>query len=111
VFKSVDSEFKLKINNESARKNQVVASFGNPQHPSSVFGWGNLKTLKDTIDDDRLYEQVHEFRKRHYSAHRMALVIQARLPLEVLEVIFCLLKLIKKFKTLFFSGIGGETLL
>jgi nardilysin len=87
----------------------VVASFGSPEHPSSVFGWGNLKTLKETTDDDTLYEQVHEFRRRHYSAHRMALVMQARLPLDVLEV-DCYFECLQQNMPILvcFSGFGGK---
>lgn len=36
------------------------------------------KPIPDKIDDDELYIRAHEFRKRHYSAHRMHLCLQAR---------------------------------
>jgi nardilysin len=45
-------------------------------NPARKFEWGNLITLRDNIDDDDLYEAVHEFRKRHYSSHRMTLAVQ-----------------------------------
>jgi nardilysin len=83
---AVDSEFQSTINSEGARQNQLMVSFGHTAHPCTVFAWGNLKTLKDNIDDEALYQRVHDFRKRHYSAHRMTLCVQARLPLDVLEV-------------------------
>ncbi|KAG5323603.1 NRDC protein, partial [Pseudoatta argentina] len=41
---------------------------------------------KDDVDDDKLYEELHKFRERHYSAHRMMLAIQARLLLDTLEM-------------------------
>lgn len=59
---------------------------GNAEHPCSNFTWGNLKTLQEDIDDQELYMRVHEFHKRYYSAHRMHVCVQARLPIETLQV-------------------------
>lgn len=83
---AVESEFSSKMNGEGVRRDQLLASLGNVNHPSSIFSWGNLKTLKENIEDDALYQRVHEFRRRHYSAHRMFVAIQARLPLDELQV-------------------------
>lgn len=63
-----------------------MSSFGNANHPCSIFTWGNLKTLQENVSDDELHRRVHEFRKRHYSAHRMFVCIQARLPLDEIQV-------------------------
>lgn len=82
---AVESEFTSKRQNDGVRREQLLASMGQPQHPSSIFTLGNAKTLKDGIDDDQLYERVHEYRRRHYSAHRMYLCVQARLGLDVLQ--------------------------
>lgn len=83
---AVDSEFVSIKNNEAARKHQILALLGLPCHPSSLFLWGNLETLKNNIEDDVLYRKVHDFRKRHYSAHRMYLCLQSNLPLDDLQV-------------------------
>lgn len=83
---AVESEFTSKKNEEYTRREQLLSSIGQLTHPSSIFAWGNLKTLKDNIADDELYEKVHEFRKRHYSAHRMYLCLQSYLPLDDLQV-------------------------
>lgn len=82
---AVESEFTSKRQNDGVRREQLLASMGRPQHPSSIFTWGNSKTLKENITDDELYERVHEYRRRHYSAHRMYLCVQARLGLDVLQ--------------------------
>lgn len=82
---AVESEFSSKMNEVDVRRDQLLASLGNADHPVSIFAWGNLATLKDTIDDDQLYEKVHAFRRRHYSASRMYLCVQARLPLDDLQ--------------------------
>lgn len=82
---AVESEFLSKMQGDSIRKEQLLGSLGSPTHPVSIFAWGNQKTLKEGIEDDVLYKRVHEFHKRHYSAHRMYLCIQARLSLDELQ--------------------------
>ncbi|XP_018360056.1 PREDICTED: nardilysin-like isoform X1 [Trachymyrmex cornetzi] len=88
---AVESEFQLALPCDENRKEQLFSSFARTDHPANKFIWGNLITLRDNIHDDKLYEELHKFRKRHYSAHRMKLAIQARLPLDTLEkyVITC----------------------
>lgn len=82
---AVESEFTSQRQNDGVRQEQLFASMGQPDHPCSIFTWGNSRTLKDNIDDEQLYERVHEYRRRHYSAHRMYLCVQARLGLDVLQ--------------------------
>lgn len=66
----------MALPSDDMRKEQLLCSLAKPFSPVNSFGWGNLKTLRDNISDDQLYNGVHEFRKRHYSAHRMTLAIQ-----------------------------------
>ncbi|XP_044007483.1 nardilysin-like [Aphidius gifuensis] len=82
---AVESEFQMALPLDSYRKEQLFCSFAEHDHPSRKFTWGNLVTLKDNVTEDKLYETLHEFRERHYSAHRMTVTIQARLPLDTLE--------------------------
>ncbi|CAL7942606.1 unnamed protein product [Xylocopa violacea] len=82
---AVESEFQMALPSDFSRKEQLFCSFARPNHPATKFSWGNLVTLRDNVTDDKLYEELHKFRERHYSAHRMKLAIQARLPLDVLE--------------------------
>ncbi|KAK3915014.1 Nardilysin [Frankliniella fusca] len=82
---AIESEFQMAVTSDSYRKQQLVAQMAYPSHPATTFTWGNLKTLRDSVPDDELYEAVHKFRARHYSAHRMTVAVQARLPLDVLE--------------------------
>ncbi|KZC14573.1 Nardilysin [Dufourea novaeangliae] len=82
---AVESEFQMALPSDDYRKEQLFCSFAKSNHPATKFTWGNLVTLRDNIEDEKLYKQVHKFRERHYSAHRMKLSIQARLPLDVLE--------------------------
>lgn len=71
---AVESEFQMNKNDDGIRIDQLLGSLGNTNHPASIFAWGNLKTLKDSINDDDLYKKVHEFRKQFYVANRMQLV-------------------------------------
>lgn len=82
---AVESEFAMNSLSQYARLEQLLASMGQADHPSRIFGWGNSKTLKEGITDDDLYERVHEFRRRHYSAHRMYLCVQACMDLDDLQ--------------------------
>lgn len=58
------------------RKEQLLCSLANPESPVNSFAWGNLVTLRDNVSDEKLYRDAHEFRLRHYSAHRMTVAIQ-----------------------------------
>ncbi|XP_055534870.1 nardilysin isoform X2 [Wyeomyia smithii] len=82
---AVESEFQTNINNFSSMREQLLGSIGMDDHPSSLFSWGNLRTLKENVTEDDLYEILHKFQQRHYSAHRMHFAIQARMSLDSLE--------------------------
>ncbi|KAK9890849.1 hypothetical protein WA026_012195 [Henosepilachna vigintioctopunctata] len=82
---AIESEFQIASPKDSYRKEQLLCSLANPECPVNSFSWGNLITLRDNVTDDKLYADVHDFRKRHYSAHRMTVAIQARLPMEELQ--------------------------
>nr|XP_033337586.1 nardilysin-like isoform X2 [Megalopta genalis] len=82
---TVESEFQMALPSDVCRTEQMFCSFAKPGHPATKFMWGNLITLRDNVDDEKLYEELHKFRGRHYSAHRMKLVVQAKLSLDVLE--------------------------
>lgn len=82
---AIDSEFQGVVQSDGSRKQRFLCGLAHSDNPARKFEWGNLITLRDNIDDDDLYEAVHEFRKRHYSSHRMTLTVQARMPMETLE--------------------------
>lgn len=66
----------MSIQSDNSKKEQLLCSFAHRDSPVNSFTWGNLITLRDNISDEKLYEGVHNFRKRHYSAHRMKLAVQ-----------------------------------
>ncbi|XP_072934392.1 nardilysin-like [Epargyreus clarus] len=83
---SIESEFAIAAPSDSNRKDQLLCSLFPEGHPARTFTWGNIRSLKDDIqDDEKLYKAAHEFRKRHYSANRMTLAVQARMELSALE--------------------------
>lgn len=83
---AVESEFASKKNSQDIRRGQLLSMLGPQSHPSSLFADGNLATLKNNIEDVVLYQKVHDFRKRHYSAHRMYVCLQSKLALDEIQV-------------------------
>lgn len=83
---AVDSEFSSRKAAESLRQMQILAQLSRKSHPFAQFDCGNLKTLKDDIDDETLHEKVRDFKTRHYSAHRMQICVQSEESLDALQV-------------------------
>lgn len=85
---SVDSEFSYRKFDEQLRHlNFILSSLGSPTHPSSLFSCGNLISLKQNISDDALCKKICDFQKRHYSANRMNLCLQASMSLDEMETL------------------------
>lgn len=82
---AIESEFQMALPSDSYRREQLICSLAKDTNPAKKFTWGNLSTLRDSVHDDRLHEAVKDFWKVHYSAHRMTLAIQARLPTNTLK--------------------------
>lgn len=82
---AVDSEFQMATVSDWCRREQLFVSLAKDDSPVNTFTYGNLKTLKDNIEDDKLHQAVHEFRERHYSAHRMTLAVQTRLSMQNIQ--------------------------
>ncbi|XP_060661374.1 nardilysin [Drosophila nasuta] len=84
---AVDSEFQQIVLEDETRRDQLLASLATDGYPHATFAWGNMKTLKENVDDDVLHKVLHEIRRDHYAANRMYLCLQARLPIEELETL------------------------
>ncbi|KAJ0173096.1 hypothetical protein K1T71_011272 [Dendrolimus kikuchii] len=83
---AIESEFAIAAPSDSNRKDQLLSSLFPEGHPARTFTWGNLRSLRDDInDDEKLHQAAHEFRKRHYSANRMTVAVQGRMELSALE--------------------------
>ncbi|KAG5319392.1 NRDC protein, partial [Pseudoatta argentina] len=79
----VQREFQWSLYCDKNKKEQILSLISRTGHPPSKFL--RRTSLHNDVDDDKLYEELHKFRERHYSAHRMMLNIQARLPLDTLQ--------------------------
>ncbi|XP_065204245.1 nardilysin-like [Planococcus citri] len=82
---AVDSEFNMYTSSDYARVDQLGRSFASNENPGSKFMCGNLKTLKDNVSEDELYESLRSFYQRCYSANLMTVSIIAKLPIDTLE--------------------------
>ena len=81
---AVDSEYQLKIKDDSRREWDVLSELINPKHPLAKFSVGNLDTLIN--DDERpIRRDLLAFYQRYYSANLMTLVVLGNESLEQLE--------------------------
>ena len=81
---AVDSEYQLKIKDDSRREWDVLSELLNPKHPLAKFSVGNLDTLIN--DDERpIRPDLLAFYQRYYSANLMTLVVLGNESLEQLE--------------------------
>lgn len=60
---------------------QLVKTTGNPKHPFSKFGTGNL----DTLNQPQIRDALIEFHGKYYSAHVMKLVVLSKEPISVMQ--------------------------
>ncbi|MGC9421793.1 insulinase family protein [Vibrio sp.] len=81
---AVDSEFKLKLNDDSRRLYQVQKETINPAHPFAKFSVGNLTTLADR-QGGSIRDEIITFYQNHYSADIMTLTLLGPQPLDELE--------------------------
>ncbi len=81
---AVDSEYQLKIKDDSRREWDVLSELINPKHPLAKFSVGNLQTLVN--DDPRpIRPDLLAFYQRYYSANLMTLVVLGNESLDQLE--------------------------
>ncbi len=81
---AVESEYKLKLNDDSRRLYQVHKELVNPEHPFSKFSVGNLETLGDR-DGVSIRQEILDFYHAHYSADLMTLTVFGPQSLDELE--------------------------
>ena len=81
---AVDSEFKLKLNDDSRRLYQVHKELVNPKHPFAKFSVGNHETLGDR-NGQSIREEVVDFHCQKYSSDLMTLAVIGPQSLDELE--------------------------
>lgn len=84
-MEAVESEFQSNSIDDDIRVSQIYCSMIHDSHVASNFIWGNIKTLRDGIDKEKLYEKLHKFRKVNYVANRLFLCIQSSIDMKRLE--------------------------
>ncbi|KAH8365582.1 hypothetical protein KR093_002263, partial [Drosophila rubida] len=82
---AVQSEFEQVCLVDEVRRDQLLASLASEGYPHRTFSWGNLKSLKEMVNDEHLHQTLHDFQRKHYGANRMNVCLQAALELDELE--------------------------
>ena len=83
---AVESEFRLKVKDDSRREWEIFSEQVDPSHPLSRFSVGNLETLADRKGRPVRTELIR-FYEQYYSADRMSLVVLGAQTLRQLEVV------------------------
>ncbi|XP_011050786.1 PREDICTED: nardilysin-like [Acromyrmex echinatior] len=82
----IKKEFQTALNLAKNRVPQPqLSSFTRTDHPINKITEDRIIKVHENLDYTKLYEELHKFKERHYSARIIKLVIQARLPLNTLE--------------------------
>ncbi|XP_059179179.1 nardilysin-like [Physella acuta] len=85
---AVDNEFQMVSSRDNERMRSIMAyELVETGHPMAKFMAGNKKSLKDDPlkNNINVYEQLHSFYRRMYSAHYMTLVVHAMDDLDTIE--------------------------
>lgn len=80
---AIESEYQMKVNDDTRRIYQVHKETVNPKHPFSRFSVGNLSTLHN--ESNSLRDEVMAFYQEQYDAKRMTLAILAPAELDEME--------------------------
>lgn len=81
---AVDSEYQLKIKDDSRREWDVLRELTNPEHPFSKFSVGSLDSLANPPENP-VRDDLLAFYQKFYSASQMNLVVLGREPLDTLQ--------------------------
>ncbi|MEZ8143413.1 peptidase M16 [Enterovibrio norvegicus FF-454] len=81
---AVDSEYRLKLQDDVRRIYQVQKETINPEHPFSKFSVGSAETLADR-ENSSIRDELIAFYRSHYSANLMAASVTGPFTLDSLE--------------------------
>lgn len=101
---AVDSEYRLKLNDDMRRLYQVHKEVINQAHPFAKFSVGNLETLADR-DDQSIRDEVLEFYRNHYSADLMTLAVIDHRDLDTQEALIT-----EKFDDIVNQNLQGKSI-
>ncbi|CAM2796086.1 insulinase family protein [Vibrio rarus] len=83
---AVNSEYQMKIHDDSRRFHQVQKELVNPHHPFAKFSVGNEQTLSDR-ESCSIRDEIIQFYQQHYSADLMTAVLVSPQSLDELETL------------------------
>lgn len=83
-LQAVESEYRMKLNDELRRLYQVHKETANPQHPFTKFSVGNAETLVSS-EENSLQQHLQAFFSRWYHGANMSLVLVGPHPLTQLK--------------------------
>ncbi len=81
---AVDSEYKMKLNDDSRRLYQVTKELVNPAHPFAKFSVGNIETLGDR-NGQTIRQEILDFHQQQYSADLMTLTLSGNQALDQMQ--------------------------
>ncbi|MEZ9058785.1 insulinase family protein [Vibrio pelagius] len=81
---AVESEYKMKLNDDSRRLYQVTKELVNPAHPFAKFSVGNIETLGDR-NGQTIRQEILDFHQQQYSADLMTLTLSGNQPLDHMQ--------------------------
>lgn len=81
---AVESEYKLKLADDSRRLYQVQKEVANPKHPFAKFSVGNLETLNDR-GGQSIRQEILNFHQQCYSSDLMTLAVTGPQSLDELQ--------------------------
>ncbi|CAM9115596.1 unnamed protein product [Discosporangium mesarthrocarpum] len=86
-LQSIESEFRLNLNNDACRMEALWCHTSKPGHPFSKFSWGNMASLKDEPEAKgvNVRAALAGFHRLHYTAKAMQLVVLGTDPLDKLQ--------------------------
>ena len=101
---AVDSEYRLKLNDDMRRLYQVHKEIINPAHPFAKFSVGNRDTLEDR-NGTSIRNEILDFYQQNYSADLMSLTIVDHRELDELEAL-----VEEKFGSIRNQNLQGKTI-
>ncbi|MFA0500712.1 insulinase family protein, partial [Vibrio sp. 10N.222.46.A1] len=81
---AVDSEYKMKLNDDSRRLYQVTKELVNHCHPFSKFSVGNIDTLGDR-NGETIRQEILAFHQQQYSSDLMTLTLSGNQSLDEMQ--------------------------
>lgn len=86
-LEAIESEFQQKKHSDGTRTETLFSTMARSDHPWTLFGWGNLQSLRDEPASKgiTLHSQLRAFYEEHYKPSRMRLCVFGVETLDALQ--------------------------